>query len=79
MALAGAAAAGFRHAPLVLINGQGSSIPSNINTELNNLIGPNTKIIVLGGTVSISTKMFNLLSAKAPIVAGVPNIDRLCG
>ena len=32
--LAGAAAAGFEHAPLVLINGQGTSIPSNINAEL---------------------------------------------
>ena len=48
--LAGAAAAGFRQAPLVLLNGQGSGIPANINTELNSLIGPSTKIIVLGGT-----------------------------
>ena len=75
--LAGAAAAGFEHAPLVLINGQGTSIPSNINAELNGLIGPDTRIVALGGTASISTTMYNLLAAKAPLVAGLHNITRL--
>ena len=80
--LAGAAAAGFEHAPLVLINGQATSIPSNINTELtgvHGLIGPDTRIVVLGGTASISTTMYNLLAAKAPFLPdGITrNIARL--
>ena len=77
--LAGAAAAGFNHAPLVLLNGQGAAIPSNINAELTALIGPDTRIVVLGGTSSVSTTMFNLLTAKAPLLPdGVThNITRL--
>ncbi|HTS15426.1 MAG TPA: cell wall-binding repeat-containing protein, partial [Candidatus Sulfotelmatobacter sp.] len=51
--------------------------PSNVNTELNHLIGPDTRIVVLGGTASVNATIFNLLTAKAPLVAGVHDITRL--
>ena len=77
--LAGGAAAGFNHAPLVLVNGQGTGIPANINAELNGLIGPDSRIVVLGGPTAVNTTVFNLLSAKAPLLPdGVThNITRL--
>jgi len=77
--LAGGAAAGFEHAPLILINGLGSSLPANISTELTNLSGPTTRIVVLGGTGAINTTMFNLLAAKAGLLPDghTRNITRL--
>ena len=48
--LTGAAAAGHLHAPLILINGQGSSIPAMTKAALLAVIGPSTQIRVLGGT-----------------------------
>ncbi|HXX61872.1 MAG TPA: cell wall-binding repeat-containing protein, partial [Candidatus Sulfotelmatobacter sp.] len=77
--LAGGAAAGFMHAPLVLINGLGTSLPANISTELTNLSGPTTRIVVLGGPSVINSTMFSLLTAKAGFEpdGSTPNIARL--
>ena len=77
--LAGGAAAGFKHAPLVLINGLGGSLPANISNELTNLSGPTTRIVVLGGPTTINSTMFNLLAQKAGFMPdGVTrNITRL--
>ncbi|HEY7941691.1 MAG TPA: Ig-like domain repeat protein [Candidatus Limnocylindrales bacterium] len=63
--LAGAAAAGFRHAPLILVNSASTALNSSNITALHAVLqaGTATQIIVVGGTASVPTAIFNQLKA----------------
>ncbi len=72
--LAGAAAAAFRHAPLVLLGGQAASISPTVDAELRSVVGPDTHILVLGGPASVSAHLFGSLGGY-----GAGSITRLGG
>ena len=72
--LAGAAAAAFRHAPLVLLGGQAASISPTVDAELRSVVGPDTHILVLGGPASVSAHLFGSLGGY-----GASSITRLGG
>jgi len=63
--LAGAAAAGFRHAPLILVNSASTALNSSNITALDAVLeaGTATQIIVVGGTAAVPTPIFNQLEA----------------
>ncbi|MFB2555572.1 cell wall-binding repeat-containing protein [Herbiconiux liangxiaofengii] len=72
-ALAGGAAAGRLEAPLLLV-GPGDEAPAAVQAELTRL-NPE-KIIVLGGTASISTTLELTMERFAPTVRRVAGADR---
>ena len=72
--LTGAAAAAFRHAPLVLLNGQAATIAPTVDAELKSVVGPDTHMLVLGGTASVSAHLYGLLSGY-----GASSVGRLQG
>ena len=72
--LTGAAAAAFRHAPLVLLDGQAASISPTVDAELKSVVGSDTHILVLGGTSSVSAHLYGALGGY-----GASSIARLQG
>jgi putative cell wall-binding protein len=73
-ALAGAAAAGHRGAPLLLVPGTGSTLPTSVADELTYL-DPD-RIVVLGGTGAVSPAIATKLRGYSPVVTRLSGPDR---
>ncbi|HET6793605.1 MAG TPA: cell wall-binding repeat-containing protein, partial [Acidimicrobiales bacterium] len=71
-ALAGSAAAGAQHGPVLLVSS--SDVPQTTSTELQRL--KPGRIVVLGGTSALSSRVYYRLSRLAPSIKRLSGSDR---